>query len=407
MAWVIFLASVVFGSAHLSARNDDSAEKRLQTDLVRYGFENVAVCRDSAELIVTYENRITRFEVRAIREALRIVARRIESPTRCILIPQNRGIPLMAVIVDSSALRSREHGEQDGFLPVSGFDATLDIEPYWGKIRNRTRENSSSMKLDVFIHPQFKAQFGNVIDAVQSQVNLAPAVSTVPWKGLSLAAQWIFPLQNELGYEGDHDRPGFLTLNQTVRLASRTFVSGTIGYFSEHRYGGDLEIRKYWKNGRWAADFNVGMTGFAAWAENGWIYSDLADWTCFLSGEYRFPELDLTLKAGVGKFLYQDNGWRFDACRQFGEVGIGFYAVTTDEGRNGGFSLTIPVFPSKRMSPRRIRVSPALYFPWSYRYRGMPVYGIQYETQNRLDGFLENLNPDFVKSQLSGTGSWN
>jgi hypothetical protein len=132
-----------------------------------------------------------------------------------------------------------------------------------------------------------------------------------------------------------------------------------------------------------------------------WYYSSVSTWTYLISGEYRFAGLDFTVKASYGKFLYQDTGWRFDATRQFGETDIGFYTVVTEAGRNGGFSVSIPIFPSKRLYPGRIRINPAPYFPWAYRYTSLPEAGIVYETRNNVDGFLKNLFPDFVKGQVT------
>jgi hypothetical protein len=254
--------------------------------------------------------------------------------------------------------------------------------------------------LDVFVHPQVKAQFGDIHDAIESQVNLAPVVSTNPFKGMSLSAQWIFPIQNELGYEGDQGRPGLLTLNQTVRLPDNAFISGTIGYFTEHRYGVDLEAKRFWRNGRWAAGANVGITGFAAYSDRAWYFSDIGDWTYNFGVETHLTKLDVMIKASYAKFVYQDKGVRFDLMRQFGEVDIGFFAIKTEGGRNGGFFFSVPICPSKRMSPKRVRISPALRFPWSYSYRGMPSYGIQYTTRNSIDEFMKNLNPNYVKNQF-------
>jgi hypothetical protein len=397
-----FLQFLIFQfSEGLFAESGDFAERQIQSVLIRNGFENVAVSQDSSEIIITYENRVYRFEVRAIYEVLSLVAKQIGTRTNCILIPQNRGVPLVTVTVDSNAFRFILDGKNREGCSIPGFEVSFNVEPHWLKLRNRKKENSSAMKLDATIHPQFKAQFGNVNDAIESQINLAPSVSTTAWKGMSLSAQWIFPIQNELDYEGDYGRPGLLTLNQTIRFPSSTFVSGTVGYFSEHRYGMDLEVKKFLKNGRWAASANVGYTGFAAYLKHTWLYSDIADWTYFLSGEYRFSTLDFVIKATYGKFLYRDKGLRLDMVRQFDEVDIGFFIITTEAGRNGGIAFTIPIFPSKRLSPKRVRVSPALYFPWSYWYRGQPVYGIQYTTCSGIDGFIKKLNPDFVTNQLS------
>jgi hypothetical protein len=398
---VLFWLLVFHLKGDLRAQTQASISQQIQSALSRHGFENVAVLPDGIELIVTYENRIYRYEVRAIREVLQLVAKQVSHPMSLVLIPQNRGIPITAVMADSNVCRSFIEGKGGEVGILRGIEVTLNVEPYWRKLKNQPRMNSSAMKCDVFVHPQFNVQFGNVYDAIESQINVAPAASTSLWKGMSLSAQWIFPIQNELGYEGDYGRPGLLTLNQTFRLPSSTFLSGTVGYFSEHRYGGDLEVKKFWMNGRWAATVNAGFTGFAAYLKRVWYYSDDTACTYLITGEYRFSKFDFIMKAGYGKFLYGDKGWRFDVFRQFGEAGVGFFAIRTDAGKNGGFTLSIPIFPSKRLHPGRIRVSPALDFPWSYRYKGLATYGIQYETRNSVDGFMKNLNPDFVENQFS------
>lgn len=376
-----------------------TSELRIQADLVRHGFENVAVSADSSEVIIAYENRVFRFEARAMIEVLRIAFRGVAVPANTVLIPQNRAVPLVAVLLDSSACHRFLAGNRSE--SPGGITVRFDCEPYWRRLRNRTLANASKMKLDVLVHPQFKAQFGSPNDAVESQINLAPAASTMLWKGMSLSGQWILPVQNEMEYEGDYARPGLLTLNQTVRLPSNTFVSGTAGYFTEHRYGVDLEAKTFWKNGRRAAGLRLGYTGFAAYLKNVWYYDDLSDWNAIAYAEVRFPSLDLVSKLSGGRFLYGDEGFRLDMVRQFGESTIGFFTVYTNGGRNGGFQVSLPVFPARRMRPNRIRVSPALYFPWSYRYRGLPVYGIEYETGQKVDGFMKNCNPDFIVNQLN------
>jgi len=305
------------------------------------------------------------------------------------------------VKVDSRERDFSSNGKRGDRVSPAGIDVTLDVEPYWGKLKNQAKTNSSAMKLDVFIHPQIKAQFGNHYDMIESQFNIAPLAETTPWRGMAVSAQWIIPVQNELGVEGNHGRPGFLTVNQTLRLPANAFISGTAGYFSEHRYGLDFEIKKFLKNGRWAIDAGVGYTGFAMYSERVWYYSGIADWTYFLSGEFRCAKTNFTTKATFGKFLFGDNGFRFDVLRQFGEVDIGFFMIQTEDGSNGGFDFSIPLYPSKRFTPKRIRISPAHDFQWSYWYRGTSPCGIQYTTHNSVDGYMKNLNPDFVKNQLT------
>ncbi|MBN1894326.1 YjbH domain-containing protein [bacterium] len=399
----ILLLSFLFfsGWGRIEAQEAPSSVESVRDALIRLGFENVAAYEDSADLAVTYENRIYRYEIKAVREIFKLVPEFQLDGKRLILIPQKRGIPVAAIVVDpdrgAQIYRAEYMQEKKNRAKI---EVNMDVEPYWKRLDRMKPGNSSFMKIDFYIHPQFKAQLGNFRDAVQSQINLAPAVSTSLWKGMRFSVQWIFPLQNDLGPEGDDGRPGFVTLNQTLRLPFRSFLSGSLGYFSQNRYGVDLEIKKFWCNGQIAAAADLGYTGFAQYYQNGWYYSDPGWWTYFFSVEARSAVYDFTARLTCGKFIYRDSGFRLDVLRQFGEIAVGFFALKTGEGTNGGFSFNIPLFPSKRGYPRRFRVSPAVGIPFSYRYKGLPQYGLQYSTSNGLDEFLENLNPDFIGNQL-------
>jgi len=235
---------------------------------------------------------------------------------------------------------------------------------------------------------------------VESQINLAPEINTSLWKGMSLSVQLIIPLQNELGKEGDNLRPGLLTINQTLRLPHNAFVSATMGYFTQHRYGTDLKIKKYFANSKWSLGVNLGYTGYTSYLKGVWHYSDISLLTRFFNAEYRFSQFDLSLSATCGKFLYGDKGWRFDILRQFSEVDIGFFLLKTETGSNAGFNFSIPIFPPRYLPTGRIRISPAKEFSWEYRYKGLPKDGIQYKTGYRIDEFMKRLNPGYNKKQI-------
>ena len=270
-----------------------------------------------------------------------------------------------------------------------GFDAFSGGISYKRPLHGQDKVASADewpFQVDVLFHPQFKAQFGNFDDpiGVESQVNLAPEVRAALWKGMTVSGQLIIPLQNELEEEGNHWRPGLLTVSQFLRLPRDTFASATLGYFTRHRYGGDLEVRKYFANRRCAIGANLGYTGYALYREGIWYYSGVDLLTTFLNAGYWFPRFDLTLTATYGKFLYGDKGWRFDILRRFGEVDIGFFALTTETGSNGGFNFSIP-FPRKSLSVGPVRIGPAKEFPWEYRYKGLPNNGIRYKTGSSVD----------------------
>jgi hypothetical protein len=387
------------------AQPNISTEKAIQTALIANGFENVAVCVDTNvdinRVIVTYENRIYRHEIRAFQKILVIVSPFINNPTHLVVIPQNRGISLVALELDLNMSQVIIHEKETSEnISYSNIKVSLDVGSYLKSINNLPTLNSSTMKFDIIVHPQFRALFGNYANPIRTQINLAPMLSTSLWKGMSLSAQWILPIQDKLNDEGKYGEPGLLTLNQTARLPYNAFVSATAGHFTDQRYGIDVEVKKFWGNGKWAIGADIGYTGLASYFNNIWYYSDIDIWTWFLSGEYRFSKLDLIVKSMYGLFLYQDKGWRFDVIRQFGEVDIGIFFLKTNYGHNGGFTFSIPIFPSKYMPTIPLRISPSKEFPWEYRYKGLPNSGIQYKTGNDIDDFVKKLDPDFTKNQI-------
>ena len=390
-----------------SAFDEDSLAEQLKSGLAEKGFENVHVVVEGGRVIVTSKNKTYQDGVEATREimaSLLSVAKEKRDrgqEANITLISQSRKIPVTAISIPESEYLSLLNSKASGKENVSNIDASLDVGSAWKKTRKIRKAESSLWKLDLIIHPQFKANFGDYNDPVKAQINLAPRITTTLWKGMSISAQVIIPLYNELGELGEYWRPGFLTLNQTLRLPLNTFASATLGYFTRDRYGGDLEVRKYFADGRFSIGANAGYTGAASYLKGVWYYTNIDHLTGSIDAKYRISRFNLILSATYGKFLYKDEGWRFDVFRRFGETGIGFFALKTRGATNGGFSLSIPIFPSRYLPAGRIRVSPAKEFQWEYRYKTLPKKGIQYNTGNRIDDFMKGFDPSYVKNQMA------
>jgi len=380
----------------VSAEHRPDPAPMIEDGLVREGFENVAVAAQDGRLVVTYENRIYRYEIRALEAVMRQVLPQVPGHQSVTFIPQNRGIPLVAVTVAPHTEGAPE--EDSAFMAAT--DISLDVDA--DALRSLQKTNRSYRKVDLIIHPQFKARFGNLEDTIESQINLAPEITTSLWKGMRLSAQVIIPLQNELSPEGEYVRPGLVTLNQVLRLPASVFVSATAGQFTQNRYGIDAAVKKYFANGRWAVRANAGYTGYASYRKGDWTHGPLNVLTAFLSLEYYLPRYDLVVGTTYGQFLYEDKGWRVEVLRRFGEVEIGFFALRTALGSNGGFNFIIPLFPHKYTPMGAVRIRPAEAFSWEYRYRGIPRGGIQYATDNGIHPFLKRLHPVYINNQLAG-----
>lgn len=402
--WFWFLSFLFLPPAALP-QNENTLADRLAHELVKEGFENVAVARENQELIVTYENRRYRDELAAAQEVIVVVLSLTKEELHVTLIPQNRKIPLVAMRLAVNQGDKPANGKSTAAVG-SAVEADFDCDASWKKLRALPRTNASTWKIDLVVHPQINAEFATYNNPVASQINLAPALNTSLWKGMSLFAQLIIPIHNELEKEGDDVRPGLLAVNQAIRLPRNIFVSASLGYFTQHRYGFDVEAQKYFLNGKTSVGANFGYTGHASYFKGAWSYSPLAHQTMSLNSEFRLPRVDLSLRATYGKFLYQDTAWRLDLVRQFKETDFGFFVLRSEGKLNTGFHFSVPIFPPKHLRASRVRIRTAEYFTWEYRYKGFPNSGVLYDTGNSIHNFLKRLNPNYVTNQVRYYERW-
>lgn len=383
---------------------DQSYNDKLTNMLTKEGFENVSIGLKDEHLIITYENRIYRHEIKAMKKimeyTLTIMKSGVLKKPDIILIPQYRKIPLVVVEIPREEYLSQLNGNLSDKELIFATNSLFSLGSDWKEIRDIKRANSSFYKLGIVLNPKFRAQFGQMYDPAIIQLNVVPEISTNIWKGMSASAQLIIPIYNEFEKDGDSVRPGLLTLNQTLRLPVNIFISMTAGYFTQNRYGTDLEIRKYSGNGKFSIGMDVGYTGYASYLKHVWEYSNVDLLTALVDAEYRFSRYDLSMDATYGKFLYGDKGLRFDVLQQFGEVDIGFFAIKTENGINGGFNFSIPIFPKKYLLTKYVRLSPAKAFQLEYRYKGKLDTGIRYDTGQKISEFLEDNNPQYIKNQM-------
>ncbi|MDP8241178.1 MAG: YjbH domain-containing protein [Candidatus Hatepunaea meridiana] len=397
---IIFVLSLFSSCKTSYCFSDNKPADKIVSLLCSEGFENVAVVLDRDEAIVTYENRIYRWDIRALQEIIRLIAPVLSSKTSLILIPQKRMIPLAAILIPAGKFNSISQGEISRESYKQATKVSLDVEPYWSRVKNIPKANPSKDKIDIAIHPQFKIVFVDFGEDY-TQTNLAPLAQVQLVKGLILNCQWIIPIQNDFRKQEDFPRPGLLTLNQTLRLPINIFTSVTMGYFSRNRFGYDLDIMKYMFNGKLALGGNIGHTGYAEYYRRTWYYHHIDLLNYNFSLQYRYAPWDFTMKATYGKYLYRDYGWRWDIYRRFGEVEIGFFHQQTDLGRLGGFNFRIPLIPRKYYKFKYVSIKPAKDFPWEYYYNGKyNDGGKRYNTGNRIDEFMPMINPDYIKNNL-------
>ncbi len=401
---VLFLL-LFFTLVKNSFANDYSLLKQsLIKDLISNGFENIRIKVDDDKLILAYENRVFRFDIDAIKEVLKIVAPKLEDKQILILIPQNRKVPLVLFEVKVSDCKDYLFSKISGKEFAEKLNIDFLVDKIWNEIERETEFNSSNFKFDITIKPSVQFQFGPFTKPVMYQVNLVPGLYTSLCKGVSLDYECILPLHNDLLQREDSVRTGFAVINQVFRLPGSFFISSSLGLFQGERYGFDLEAKKFYSNGDVNFGFNLGCTSLAYFEGTKLFYSNQFTVTGSLSSEVRLPEYNLTLGLVIGKFLMGDSSIRFDIYREFDEVQIGFFAIKSTNGiSNGGFNISIPIFPGKYCNPSTVRFRPAENFGWGYlvKSNGADLIGLTYNTGNRIDYFIKQLNPEFIKNNFN------
>lgn len=358
--------------------------------LVDEGFENVRMGSNGNEVVVAYENRVYRYEIQGLREVMEHVMPLANGFEKVTFVPLSRGVPLVSVTVPAN-----QKFEEKG---VSDMEVSSDPGAAWRVVRGEPSANRSFGRFDMVVHPGLNVRFGNYGNTVESQISLVPELTTTLWRGMSVSAQVILPVQNDFRGGDTGIRPGILAVNQTVRLTGSAFVSATAGYFTQHRYGLDVTGSVFLAGGRAGLHASAGRTGYASFDHGTWLYAEPDTWTYTAGGSLYVPRYNLILGAAYGRYIYGDRGLRVDVTREFGEIRVGFFASRTDNVDNAGFCLSGPLFGRRYFRPSRLRIRPARSFQWQYRYRGLVDDNLMYDTGYSPPSFRKALTPAFIRN---------
>lgn len=360
---------------------------QLAEKLVKGGLENVAVKEEGKNVYIFYENRMFRWEPDALRFVFKEAGACFPDSAKIHAVVLHHHLPLTVVSGNS--------------FEITGF--SFQTDSVRKVLRGIRTKNRSFGRIDLTLLPGLAAQFGNYDHPVEWQVSLSPVLSTSLWRGNLLSARVIIPIHSELQQEEENQvRLGTVAMNQLVRLRKELFVNFSAGMFSYRnkisseqefeRYGIHADARKYFLNSRLCAGGYAGVTGQSRMSKGVLDYWPLDRALYGVYSEYRDPVYHLNTKITAGKFLYDDFAVRLDLNRQFKEVSIGFFALKSDYGYNGGFSFVIPIAPRKQFRPAPARVGLANYYKFEYRASSVHPSAVVYQTDEDLDEKLHFLN---------------
>jgi hypothetical protein len=391
-----------------------SLEDSLYVALEKTGWLNLHIYADGDRLLIAYENRLYRFEARAIKALVNQVAPIIGNRYRQLdLVVMSRNEPLIGISLSLQAWNDFQKDEQSFPAFAKSIETTLDVQKNWQLLRGQTVRHPGAYRIDAFLDPQLKMGLGGYPKPILAQINLLPTANVFLWRGAQLTLQTIVPVLNQLPIPEDKlFRPGLIAFNQYFRLPGASFVGLSAGYFTNYSYGAEIELSKFFLNGRLIWRGKAGYTGYASYPQRlrlekpvpGWQISSLNYLDYQSSLEYRLAKYDFVMKVEAGRYLYFQNSVKVSAVRQFKETDLGFFAMKNDKGVNYGFQVSVPIFPKKYGKPKLVQFRPGKAF--DYTYTATQATLESYRTGNDIYGFFKKLNPLFIKNQLINPSDW-
>lgn len=377
--------------------------QQIQQELTTSGFEDVFVTQNEREIVVSYENRQYRAEMRAMGVVLAIIVKYVYNAERIILIPSNRNIPLVEVEVnlDDYIDFMEEKISLKKFATLIRVSQNINrYENFWCKI---PRANNVFWKPDLTLKPGIKARFHTPKRIAHWKISLVPELSVTVAKGMQFMLEGMFPLYYEFDKEENQIRFGRIIINHTFRFPDNFWFSTSLGIFDRERYGISVEVNKFWRNGKIGLTTRIDYTGYLNYDRSVWYYSDLYNWSYFFRGSYRFSVVDFTVGIGWGRYLYDDRAWRVDVLRSFGEFDLGFYGIWSDAAQPtdflAGLTLSIPLPFIRWRVGKRLRLNTVSHFPWYTQYH-TNMSGVILKTGNSVDAYLRRLFPTYVRNNL-------
>lgn len=361
------------------------SEDAVTRALVGRGYANVAVIVECDRVFATFENTRYRDLRRALHEVTAELLPIINAERQLVLLPSIDGVPLGSATFAAAPAASGAGTTARAEAGVPAPRTSLSLAGIPEALHTAPPASSSYGRVDVVVHPWFEASFGDFDEPVRSRTGVAPEARIALRPGLRLSAQVLFTLQDDLPTGESRVRPGLVTLSQTLRLPRNVFVHATAGAFTPNRYGADVQARAYTPSGRWFAGAELGQTGQTSFARGGWRRSEMDDRTALVEGGWRDLRHGVRVTATAGAFLRDQRGVRLEVVRQFGEVDLGGFAMTSEQGTNGGAVLRIPLGVSRHPKPRALRLRAADAFRWEYRYYGFVPGGRRFRTASLGD----------------------
>lgn len=338
------------------------------------GFENVRVgTRGDELLVVEFENgRYDHNELDALGVVIGMVADFVPSGFETLrLVVEKQGIRILTLSAPIEDFRAflrdpGKYGTLNEHLLITTDTADDDTVNFIDDVKNPSWLNST-----LVIYPGLKTFVGTEVGAFDYLVSARPDYSLNVWKGAVVNARWDLPFFWSENFRDDkpfssrgRSRLDRLMLFQAIKLSPTVMANLGGGMVLHDLYGSLNEV--VWTPGDGTHRFLV-RHAYAARSDDG---ADRQKHEVYL-GSYRyfFSSLDLSLEGTAGRFFDNDEGFRIDVKRFFGDTAFSVYFInsrTTEQERVkvGGIMIALPLTFRRDMKPGILQVKGL--DDWSY-----------------------------------------
>ncbi len=355
---------------------------KIIEDLTGSGFENVRCLIRDDKCYVSIENQTFRWDIPAISTALDIIASDLAGSPEINMLVLENDIPQKLISTMSNDWRNFSTGmDHNGQLKnkISITNKTGDVTSLLKKAEVFNR--AAGRKFELVIYPQLYFENTLINKYYETQINLAPSLEFSLWKGNKFTGQVILPIHNSLGYEGDHIRPGFLTISQGFRISDN--LSGTVaaGNFINNAYGISLYLKLYIIKDLFCIESTNGLIGNSHFIDNKWIHGSPDTYTGSMALSWFWSRFNMELQTGCARYINEDYGVFASCTRQFNETSVGLYLQAGKYSHNGGFFFSIPFFFKRKPNRKLFRITIPEQYAFTYNAGTEYYYGQSLRTE--------------------------
>ena len=395
---------------------------RIAQALAEHGFENVAVESRPEATTVWYENRVFRYDMTAMGVVAGLALAALDSSSVLELVPENRGVAVVAVAAPAPAWRDFLAGRSDktAFRSVLRIDALRRTSGLPLGARGQERRNRPYGRTDVALRPLFNFQLGAGRDPFLYTLQIAPEAILSPFSGGLITLQAAIRIHDDLDPCGRENPCGLAVTPERNTISWGGWLPGGLltavsaGLFPGDRYGVAGEMgRLVWKDQLeiWGGGDVSGKLQFTTDAVE---YSSLDRWALFVAGTHRFRGLDLESTLTVGRFEEGEAAIKLEVARRIHEFEIGFFVAANpnsnfqfspyqDPNANGdsaaGVNLRFALPVARYMKPRALRPTTVPEFPFTYKSTVDPV-AVQIVPYDNMDRLRKRLYPTFIWNEI-------